>query len=133
MPEYTVLAVLAVGAVVAAELAWARTGVFRRAQFWCAIAIVAFFQVLVDGWLTKLPKAIVLYSPEHITGVRFPFDIPIEDYLFGFAMVTLTIIVWQRRLDHRAARTEAAASANVASGAGGAPRADRPTVPDQPQ
>ena len=50
-----------------------------------------FFQVLVDGWLTKLSAPIVLYAPEHFLGVRIPFDIPIEDFAFGFAMVTLTL------------------------------------------
>ena len=29
-----------------------------------------------------------------ITGVRFPWDIPVEDYLFGYSMVTLTIMLW---------------------------------------
>jgi len=37
----------------------------------------------------------VLYSPQHFLGVRFPFDIPIEDFGFGFALVTLVIICWQ--------------------------------------
>jgi hypothetical protein len=40
-------------------------------------------------------------------GIRVPWDIPIEDYGFGFAMVTLTLLVWRRLLDRRAARTTA--------------------------
>ena len=54
MPEYTVLTALAIVVVAAIELVWLRTGVFRTAQYWLAIAIVVGFQVLVDGWLTKL-------------------------------------------------------------------------------
>lgn len=95
MPEYTVATAVAVVVVVAIELLWARTGVFAKLQYWLALAIVFFFQVLVDGWLTKLVDPIVRYSPEHFLGVRFPFDIPIEDFGFGFALVTGTIIAWE--------------------------------------
>ena len=94
MPEYTVATVAAVVLVVAAELLWARTGIFRSRQYWLAMAIVAFFQVLVDGWLTRGPDPIVGYAPAHNSGVRFPFDIPIEDFGFGFAMVTAAIVLW---------------------------------------
>ncbi len=95
MPEYTVATVVAVVVVVAVEFLWLRTGIFRTVQYWATMAIVFFFQVLVDGWLTKLVDPIVLYSPQHFLGVRFPFDIPIEDYGFGFALVTGTIMAWQ--------------------------------------
>lgn len=95
MPEYTVATIVAVVLVVAIELLWARTGIFATAQYWLTMAIVFFFQVLVDGWLTKLVDPIVLYAPEHFAGIRFPFDIPIEDYGFGFALVTGVIIAWQ--------------------------------------
>ncbi len=95
MPEYTVATVVAVVVVVAVELLWARTGIFRTAQYWITMAIVFFFQVLVDGWLTKLSDPIVRYAPAQFAGIRFPFDIPIEDFGFGFALVTGTIIAWQ--------------------------------------
>lgn len=95
MPEYTVATALAVLVVVLVELLWARTGIFATAQYWLTMAIVFFFQVWVDGWLTKLVDPIVLYNPAHFLGVRFPFDIPIEDYGFGFALVTAVIIGWQ--------------------------------------
>jgi lycopene cyclase domain-containing protein len=97
VPEYTVLAVLSVLAVVAAELFWLRTGVFRQAQYWVAVGIIAVFQVLVDGWLTKLSAPIVLYDQAQTVGLRVPWDIPVEDFLFGFAMVTLTIMLWVRQ------------------------------------
>jgi hypothetical protein len=31
------------------------------------------------------------------TGVRFPFDMRIEDFLFGFALVTAVLLLWERR------------------------------------
>lgn len=96
MPEYTALAVLSVVGTVLAERFWLRTGIFRKAQYWVAMAIVYFFHVLVDGWLTKLSAPIVIYDERQITGLRVPWDIPVEDYLFGFSMITLTLMVWVR-------------------------------------
>jgi hypothetical protein len=51
---------------------------------------------------TKLSAPIVIYNPEAaILGLRAPWDIPIEDFGFGFAMVTLAILLWRRWLDGR--------------------------------
>lgn len=97
MPEYTVLAVVAVLATLALERFVLRTGLLRRPRYWISMAIVFAFQVLVDGWLTKLSAPIVLYAPQHMLGVRFPWDIPIEDFLFGYAMVTSCLLLWVRR------------------------------------
>ena len=97
MPEYTALAVLSVLAVIGAEQFWLRTGLFRQAQYWVSLAIIAVFQGVVDGWLTKLSAPIVLYDDRQTIGLRVPWDIPVEDFLFGFAMVTLTIMLWVRQ------------------------------------
>jgi len=96
MPEYTIATGLACLGVVLAELLWARTGLFRTAQYWASLAIVFGFQVLVDGWLTKLADPIVFYAPERMLGVRFPLDIPVEDFGFGFVLVTAALIRWER-------------------------------------
>jgi lycopene cyclase domain-containing protein len=94
--EYTWASILAVLAVVGVEVLWLRTGIFRTPTFWIAYAIILFFQVLVDGWLTKLSAPIVTYNPDTYSGVRIPWDIPVEDYLFGFALIVLTILLWER-------------------------------------
>jgi lycopene cyclase domain-containing protein len=107
VPEYTVLTVLAVVAVVGAELIYFKTGIFTTAQYWLSMAIVFAFQVLVDGWLTKLSAPIVIYNPDEILGLRAPWDIPVEDFGFGFAMVTLAILLWRRWLDRRRSSEEA--------------------------
>lgn len=96
MPEYTVLAVASVAATLILEFAILRTGLLRTRRYAVSMLIVAVFQVLVDGWLTKLRDPIVLYDPAQTLGVRWPFDIPIEDYLFGFSMVTATMLLWVR-------------------------------------
>ena len=96
MGEYTVLALVAVAAVVAVEVAWLRTGLLRRPAYWVTMGVVFAFQCLVDGWLTKLSAPVVEYAPGHYSGVRFPWDIPVEDFLFGFALITLVLALWTR-------------------------------------
>ena len=106
MPEYTVLTLIAVGTVVVLELAWLRTGIFATLQYWLAMVIVFAFQIPIDGWLTKLSDPIVIYNPVEHLGIRAPWDIPIEDFGFGFAMVTLAILLWRRALDRQKSRSE---------------------------
>ena len=96
MGGYTLLTLAAVVGVVVYELAWARTGLFGRSSFWLAMAIVWGFQILVDGWLTKLSAPVVIYEPEHFSGWRIFFDSPVEDFGFGFALVTLTLVRWEQ-------------------------------------
>jgi lycopene cyclase domain-containing protein len=94
---YTLPAVLAVIAVCLLEFGVLRTGLFRRAAYWISMVIVLGFQIPVDGWLTKLSAPIVIYADHHTSGVRFPFDIPVEDFLFGWAMVTAVLLLWERQ------------------------------------
>lgn len=96
MREYSAAAVAAAGGVVATELGWLRTGIFRQRRYWLAMAIVLAFQVPVDGWLTKLSDPVVLYDPKRFSGVRFPSSIPVEDFVYGFALVTLAMALWER-------------------------------------
>ena len=98
---YTVPAVAAVLVVVALELALLHTGLFRRPAYWLSMVIVLGFQVPVDGWLTKRTAPIVVYNERQTSGVRFPFDIPVEDFLFGFALVTAVLLLWERQRARR--------------------------------
>lgn len=92
---YTVPAVVSVVAVVALELTRLRTGLFRSGAYWITMAIVFGFQTAVDGWLTKLSAPIVSYDPHRLSGPRIPFDIPVEDFLFGFSLITATLLLWE--------------------------------------
>lgn len=94
---YAVPAVLAVVAVFGIELALLHTGLFRHPAYWLSMLIVLGFQVPVDGWLTKRSAPIVNYDEHQISGLRFPFDIPVEDFLFGFAMLTAVLLLWERQ------------------------------------
>lgn len=94
---YTVPAVLAVIVMIALEVLVWRTGLFRRPAYWISMVIVFGFQIVVDGWLTKLSAPIVIYDDNHTSGIRFPFDIPVEDFLFGWALVTAVLLLWERQ------------------------------------
>ncbi|MGH3297028.1 MAG: lycopene cyclase domain-containing protein [Trebonia sp.] len=107
---YTVPAVASVVAVIALELGFLRTGLFRRAVYWVSMVIVLAAQIPVDGWLTKLSAPVVEYSSRQVTGIRGPLDIPLEDFLFGFALVTAALLLWERQGTARAR-----ASANVSA------------------
>jgi lycopene cyclase domain-containing protein len=96
MPEYTAAALVACAAVLGLERFVLRTGLLRRLEYWLTIVIVLSFQVVVDGWLTKLSAPIVVYNRAATTGFRPVWDIPVEDFVFGFAMVTLVVLLWQR-------------------------------------
>ena len=93
---YTLPAAIAVVVVVLLEVLLFRTGVFRKLAYWISMAIVIAFQIPVDGWLTKQSAPIVLYEERHTSGIRFPWDIPVEDFLFGWAMVTAVLLLWLR-------------------------------------
>ena len=100
---YTELALIGAAVAVLVDLAALRTRLLRRKAFWTAYAIVLFFQLIVNGVLTGVP--VVRYAPSTITGARFVYA-PVEDLLFGFAMVLLSLStwVWLGRRRHRIRR-----------------------------
>ena len=89
--SYSALAVTAVVAVLVVDLAVYRTRLVTRRVFWATYAIVLVFQLLMNGVLTGLD--VVTYEPAAIWGPRIAYA-PVEDLLFGFAMVTLTLASW---------------------------------------
>ena len=88
---YSALAVVAVVAVLVVDLAVLRTRMVTRRVFWAAYAIVIAFQLLMNGVLTGLD--VVVYDPGSVGGPRIAYA-PVEDLLFGFALVTLTLASW---------------------------------------
>lgn len=94
MPEYLVAS--AVAAALVAVLAWKTTTLLREKQYWVAMLIVFAFQVPVDGWLTKAGDTIVIYDDAQTSGIRVAWNTPIEDFLFGYALITLTLVLWKR-------------------------------------
>jgi lycopene cyclase domain-containing protein len=97
---YTALAVVAVAVSAVLDLVVLRTNLLRRKTFWISYAIVLFFQLIVNGILTG--RRVVTYNPADIIGGRTPEFVgdgrfvyaPVEDLLYGFAMVLSTLASW---------------------------------------
>ncbi len=113
--SYTQLALLGVVASVVLDLAILRTRLLGRRAFWVAYAIIVGFQLLTNGMLTGL--GVVRYDGAAIVGdsslsggtPTFLGDgriawAPVEDLLFGFALVVQTLawwVFWGRRAVQR--------------------------------
>jgi lycopene cyclase domain-containing protein len=102
--SYTWLAMIGVVAAVVIDLVVLRTKLVLHKAFWTAYAIMVFFQLATNGLLTGLP--IVRYDPSAIVGWHLVYA-PVEDLLFGFALIVFTLSVWVwlgGRAANRAAR-----------------------------
>jgi lycopene cyclase domain-containing protein len=90
---YTQLAISAVVIVIILDLYVIKTGLLKRKVFWTSYAIIVGFQLLTNWWLTS--RNIVMYSPDAILGPRIA-SAPVEDLLFGFALVVGVLVNWIR-------------------------------------
>lgn len=89
--SYTALAISGVVLAITTDLFIARTRLLLTKRFWASYAIIIFFQLITNWWLTS--RNIVMYSPDAILGPRIA-SAPLEDLLFGFTLVTLVLILW---------------------------------------
>lgn len=89
---YTTLAVVAVALSLGLDTLLLRTRVVVRRTFWVAYAIVLGFQLVANGLLTGLD--VVRYDPGTVLGPRLAYA-PVEDLLFGFALVIQTVAWWE--------------------------------------
>lgn len=99
---YTVAAVTAVVLALCYDLLVTRTSLVRRRAFWTAYAIMAGFQLVVNGVLTGVP--VVRYDPRRVIGARIAYA-PVEDLMFGFAMILVTLATWVWLGRHAATET----------------------------
>jgi lycopene cyclase domain-containing protein len=88
---YTAAAVLGVLFALLVDLVVLRTRLVARRAFWLAYPIILAGQLLVNGLLTGL--RVVRYAPSAILGPRIAYA-PVEDLLFGFALVLVTLSGW---------------------------------------
>ena len=91
--SYTALAITGVILTVITDLFILRSRLLLTKRYWASYAIVVFFQLITNWWLTS--RNIVQYSEDAILGPRIA-SAPIEDLLFGFTLVTLVLIRWDR-------------------------------------
>jgi lycopene cyclase domain-containing protein len=91
--SYTVAALAAVAVAVTLDVVVLRTRLVLGTRFWTTYAIVVGFQLLTNGVLTG--RHIVSYDPQVIIGWRVAFA-PVEDVLYGLALVLATLAAWER-------------------------------------
>lgn len=89
--SYAALASLAVAVAVSLDVFVLRTRLLAGRVFWTAYAIVCCFQLLINGVLTG--RGVVRYDRDAILGPRL-FHAPVEDLMFGFSLVTVTLALW---------------------------------------
>jgi len=91
--SYTQLAIVAVLIAITVDLFVVKTALLKGKVFWSSYAIIVGFQLLTNWWLTS--RNIVIYSPDAIIGLRIA-SAPVEDLLFGFALVLSVMVNWIR-------------------------------------
>lgn len=96
---YTALALIAACLALLLDLALLRTRVVLTRRYVIFTAVMLLFFFMVNGILTGLP--VVIYAPHAITGYRVS-SIPIEDFIYLFALITPTITIYE----HLAARRD---------------------------
>jgi lycopene cyclase domain-containing protein len=89
---YSDIALNAVFLAVVFDLFLLKSQMMTRGIFWLTYFLILPFQLLTNWWLTS--KSIVMYSLSDITGQRLA-GAPIEDLLFGFSMILLTLSTWE--------------------------------------
>lgn len=71
----------------------------RSLHFWTAIGISYLAFAMVNGILTAVP--VVIYSPEANSGIRLG-SIPLEDFFYSFALLSLNFSLFRLFLDRGA-------------------------------
>lgn len=94
---YTLLALAGVASATVLDLVILRTRLLITLRFWFSWAIMVFFQLITNGWLTG--REIVQYDESMILGLRIAYA-PVEDLLFGFALILVTLMTWVRVTAH---------------------------------
>lgn len=97
---YTEAAVVGVLVALGVDLFGWRTRLVTRRVWWVSYVIVVFFQLLTNGFLTG--RQIVRYDQAAIVGDGGPRLFgdgrigyaPVEDLLFGFALVLFAVSTW---------------------------------------
>lgn len=95
---YTEITSLALILAVLADIFLFKTSMLTTRAFWASYAIILPFQLVTNWWLTS--NEIVIYSESKIIGLRLA-GAPIEDLLFGFAMVVGFLSYWVYRSERR--------------------------------
>jgi lycopene cyclase domain-containing protein len=92
--EYTAISLLFISASILIDNKFG-ANIFTTKTFWIYFGFVSFFTLIFNGFLTWRP--IVTY--DDIYQLRFRiFTIPIEDFLFGYALMIFTTTIFEKQI-----------------------------------
>jgi lycopene cyclase domain-containing protein len=91
MMDYTIMVIAGSVIVIALDFIIG-TRILKQRLFWVFWIVVTGLMFIVNGYLTWRP--IVIYNEAKMLGIRL-FTIPAEDFLFGFTLIGLNLIIWE--------------------------------------
>lgn len=91
LPWYTIISVIILALCPLVDIIL-KTHVYKIKKFWLFMVIVILYQTIFDWYLTALPIYVV---NEKYTIGWYITTIPIENYIFGLAMIYLLVIVYE--------------------------------------
>ena len=92
--SYTQITVYALILTIFFDMFITKNSLLSTLRFWISYFIVLPFQLLTNYWLTS--REIVIYNSEAIIGLRLA-GAPIEDLIFGFAMILAVMSLWESK------------------------------------
>ena len=92
--SYTQITVYALILTIFFDMFITKNSLLSTLRFWFSYFIILPFQLLTNYWLTS--REIVIYNSEAIIGLRLA-GAPIEDLIFGFAMILAVISLWESK------------------------------------
>lgn len=92
MKEYTISVVIVTVLAVLTDLFILKTRLVLSKKFWIFWVVMTVLFFVINGYLTWRP--IVIYGQQFFLNIRL-FTIPLEDFLFGFSLITLNIAIWE--------------------------------------
>ena len=92
--SYTQITVYALILTIFFDMFITKNSLLSTLRFWFSYFIILPFQLLTNYWLTS--REIVIYNSEAIIGLRLAGS-PIEDLIFGFAMILAVMSLWESK------------------------------------
>ena len=96
--SYTQITVYALILTIFFDMFVTKNSLLSTIRFWLSYTIFFPFQLITNWWLTS--REIVVYNPDAIIGLRLA-GAPIEDLIFGFAMILAVMSMWETLLKRK--------------------------------
>ena len=90
--HYSGLATVFLGLAILLDM-FLKTDLFLQRRFYGYFLLVVFFTLVFNGYLTWRP--VVVYNDTYMSGWRI-YTIPVEDFGYGFSLIYLNTIVFQK-------------------------------------